>query len=337
MKREIKVTPRGNLGHKDDGSRSVDSQHTVVESKTLFDLPIDKILPNPYQPRKKFSEAALVELSESIKTQGLLEPIIVAQMDNNYYLIAGERRLRGSKLAGLTTIKAILRKSATKGDMVIMALIENIQRENLSLVEEAIAYDNAITSGEVASEAELARLLGKTRDHINKKRAVAFLSPKILDDIEENNTTSDYNSLSLLKKIENRDEQEQIYKEFIAHSGTAMEKREWLRERTSPKLAEKREAQEQQQGNPTANKGEGSDEKPPFDVPSNQRSGEHNTNRQETLPPLPPKNNPKDLGGEEFLYWDCSFTITRELKGSEKKELLELLQDKVDEFLASHT
>lgn len=317
------------------------------DSKTLFDLPVDKILPNPYQPRKKFIQAPLDELAESIKTKGLLEPIVVAQLEGKYYLIAGERRLRASKLAGSSTIRAMLKQNVSKSDMVIMSLIENVQRENLTLVEEALAYDAAINSGEIASEAELARMLGKPRDIINKKRAIAFLSPVILEDLSENDTTSDYNSLSLLKKITDKEEQENIYKEFIAHSGSAMEKREWLRGRTNPDLAKKREETKfpttLADNHASTNQGDDT----PFDLEDTPFLKEKTIQKEDAgsqdlgydnipLATYDEKKQKKYIAPseEDFFFWDCTFSISRELTEKEKKELAKTLQEKVDDFLA---
>ena len=118
------------------------SEMRLKKDKVVFHLPIDKIRSNPYQPRKYFNRAALEELSESIKAYGVLQPITVRKMNGGYYeLVAGERRLRASELAGLTTIPAILMQ-VSDSDSAVLAFIENIQRQNLSFLEEAEGYRN---------------------------------------------------------------------------------------------------------------------------------------------------------------------------------------------------
>ena len=105
-------------------------------------ISIDKIKPNRHQPRTLFNEEKLQELADSIKENGLLEPIIVVRSvaPGEYELIAGERRLRASKLAGFTEIRAIIQEGASDKDKLDLALIENIQREDLNPIEEALAY-----------------------------------------------------------------------------------------------------------------------------------------------------------------------------------------------------
>jgi len=128
------------------------------------DLPISDILTNPGQPRKIFSEESLQELAESIRSRGVIQPIIVEERGNGYEIVAGERRFRASQLAGNETIPAIIRKFSEEEKLEI-ALIENIQREDLTPIEEAQAYRNLIESLEL-SQQELADKVGKKRSTI---------------------------------------------------------------------------------------------------------------------------------------------------------------------------
>lgn len=139
----------------------------IVQTSTESDLKeinLDDIRSNPYQPREHFDEKTLQELAESIKEHGLLEPIIVKKSIKGYDLVAGERRTRAAKLAGLTTISAIV-KDFTDKQMLELALIENIQREDLTPIEEAQAYKNYIEKMNVTQE-EAAKRFGKSRSYV---------------------------------------------------------------------------------------------------------------------------------------------------------------------------
>lgn len=132
---------------------------------SINEISLDLIDVNPFQPRKEFSEAALDELAQSIRQQGVITPITVRLMsDNRYQLIAGERRFRASRRAGLTSIPAYVR-IATDGQMMEMALVENIQRENLNAMEVAFSYDALITECKLTHE-QLSEKVGKDRSTI---------------------------------------------------------------------------------------------------------------------------------------------------------------------------
>jgi ParB family chromosome partitioning protein len=133
-------------------------------SSVPSELPIDQIAPNPHQPRREMSDATLAELAASLKSTGLIQPIIVRKVESGYQLIAGERRLRAAKLAGLKTIPAIVRDvdSFTQAQM---ALIENIQREDLNPIDRASAY-RALVSQLGLTQSELAIRLGEDRSVI---------------------------------------------------------------------------------------------------------------------------------------------------------------------------
>ena len=128
---------------------------------------MSEIRPNPYQPRKTFNEEALKELSESIKNYGVFQPIIVKKGLKGYDLIAGERRLRATKLAGLSKIPAIV-KDFTDDEMREISLLENIQRESLSAIEEAVSYKRILDSGYITGE-ELSKKIGKSQSAIARK------------------------------------------------------------------------------------------------------------------------------------------------------------------------
>ncbi|RYM04692.1 ParB/RepB/Spo0J family partition protein [Sporolactobacillus sp. THM7-7] len=131
----------------------------AVENVKLSDL-----RPNPYQPRKTFHEDALAELTKSIKEHGIIQPLIVRKSIKGYDIVAGERRYRSAKLAGMTEVPVIV-KELSDQDMMQIALIENLQRENLNPIEEATAY-RKLMDGMKLTQDELAKKLGKSRPHI---------------------------------------------------------------------------------------------------------------------------------------------------------------------------
>ena len=134
------------------------------EDEVVKEIPINELRPNPYQPRKKFSNEAIEELRASIESFGVLQPLIVRQSIKGYEIVVGERRYRASKEAGLTTIPAVVKK-LTDRKMMEIALIENLQRENLNPIEEALAYQKLMKETDVTQE-ELSKRLGKSRPHL---------------------------------------------------------------------------------------------------------------------------------------------------------------------------
>ena len=150
----------------------------ITRKPTLELIPIFSIRPNPYQPRKYFSDEATADLADSIRQIGLLQPINVRRAgEGGYELIAGERRLRACKLAGLTEIKAIVLDSAYDRDIAMIAMIENLQRENLHFFEEAEGYQNLIREHGFTQE-ELATRLAKNQSTVaNKLRILKLPRP----------------------------------------------------------------------------------------------------------------------------------------------------------------
>lgn len=158
-----------------------------MEDKRVMEIPIENIVPNPYQPRKVFSQAALEELSNSIKFYGILQPITVRIKDDKYELIAGERRLRAAKLADLKVIPAIINNMSDETSAVL-ALLENLQREDLNFIEEAMGYENLIKEHEFTQQ-QLAEKLGKNQSTIANKLRILRLPNEIKINLVENNLT----------------------------------------------------------------------------------------------------------------------------------------------------
>lgn len=137
---------------------------SINQMETVEKISLKEIKVNPFQPRKIFDEAALNELAESIKEHGVLQPIIVRRKGKSFEIVVGERRFRGSKIAGLSEIPVVVRE-LTDQQMMEIAILENLQREDLTPIEEAEAYQNLMESLNLTQE-QLAFRLGKSRPHI---------------------------------------------------------------------------------------------------------------------------------------------------------------------------
>lgn len=165
-------------------------------------IPISEIRSNPYQPRIHFDQTALQELADSIKEHGVFEPIIVKKSIKGYELVAGERRTKASKLAGLDKIPAII-KDFNDQEMMEIALLENIQRENLSPIEEAQAYKNFMTKTNMTQE-DLAKRFGKSRSHITNLLGLLNLPKDIQKDVIEGKISMSH--ARVLSKLEDAEQ-----------------------------------------------------------------------------------------------------------------------------------
>lgn len=160
----------------------------ISDDDVLREILVEKIVPNKYQPRREFTEEKIQELAESIKQNGLLQSITVRDMGNGFYeLIAGERRLRAIKYLQYAKTKAIV-KELTDEQMATLALIENIQREELTPIEEAYAYQELLQINKLTQD-ELAKSLGKTQATVANKLRLLKLSKKVIDAINTKKIT----------------------------------------------------------------------------------------------------------------------------------------------------
>ena len=156
----------------------------TTSNESLVHLSIEFLIPGKYQPRKNFDETVLHELADSIKAQGIIQPLIVRRIDENKYeIIAGERRWRAAKIAGLTHIPVIVRDI---GDNVALAfsLIENIQRENLNPVEEAISFSRFREDFQMTHE-DIANMIGRSRASITNTLRLLTLEPRVMEMLEK--------------------------------------------------------------------------------------------------------------------------------------------------------
>lgn len=185
------------------------------ENKSVINIPIEEISPNPYQPRKNFNKLALEELSDSIKSYGVLQPVNVRKVgERGYELIAGERRLRAAKIAGLKEIPAIVIE-VVEHDSAVIALIENLQREDLNFLDEAEGYFNLINDHGMTQE-ELAKKVGKNQSTIANKMRLLRLPKSVKDAILENNLTERH--ARALLKLPDEKTQKKVLKNIINKS-----------------------------------------------------------------------------------------------------------------------
>jgi len=154
-----------------------------AEGNTVTEIDVTSIVPNPYQPRTSFSDEALGELVESIRVQGVIQPVLVRRVARKFQLVAGERRWRAAKLAEKTHIPAIV-VDPSEHEMLEWALLENIQREDLNAIEEARAYQTLLQEFGLSQE-EVARRVGKKRSSVANSLRLLKLSPDLQRDIRE--------------------------------------------------------------------------------------------------------------------------------------------------------
>ena len=174
----------------------------TAEESDIKEIPVSEVRPNPYQHRKTFNEEALNDLALPIKNYGVFQPIIVKKGLRGYDLIAGERRLRASKIAGLSTIPAIV-KEFTDDEMREISLLENIQRENLTAIELAWAYKGIIDNLDIRQE-DLAQKIGKSRSHVTNTLGLLNLPRNVQEMILNGDISMGH--ARVLSKMDNDDE-----------------------------------------------------------------------------------------------------------------------------------
>ena len=189
-------------------------ENKIYESATneeLVEIPLEELRPNPYQPRKVFDEEALQDLADSIKEHGVFQPIIIKKSIKGYEIIAGERRYRASKIAGLTKIPAIIR-NFTDEQMMEIALLENLQRENLNAIEEAIAYKKMIQNLGITQE-ELAKKVGKSRSHVTNIIGLLRLPQEVQQLVADSKISMGH--ARALSKLESEEEMKALANKII--------------------------------------------------------------------------------------------------------------------------
>jgi len=185
----------------------------VVETQPML-VDIEKIVANKAQPRKIFKEKEILELAESIKENGIIQPIVVSEKDGVFEIVAGERRYRASKLAGLTKLPVIV-KRATKKEILVMSIIENVQRSDLNCVEEALAYFQLMNEFELTQE-EVAKKIGKERSTIANFLRILKLPKDVIVQLQKEQLT--FGHAKILVGISDDEQVKRLANEVIAHN-----------------------------------------------------------------------------------------------------------------------
>lgn len=200
-------------------------------SNSIFWVDTDKIKPNPYQPRREFDEARLADLANSIKQYGVLQPLVVSRVEvekengdglvTEYELIAGERRLRASKLARVAQVPVIIRTGDTSLMKLELAIIENLQREDLNVVDRAKAFQR-LASEFKFTHAEIAKKMGRSREYVSNTLRILSLSEEILQGLAEGRITEGH-TRPLLMLVDHPEEQLVLFKEIVYKKITVRE------------------------------------------------------------------------------------------------------------------
>jgi ParB family chromosome partitioning protein len=196
------------------GPEPQESKPEAKPDGPVTELPLDQIVPNPKQPRKRFEPDALSELTASIKASGVIQPIVVRKVGDHYELIAGERRWRAAREAGLARIPAVIRE-ATNAESLELALVENLLREDLNPIEAAEGYRQLLADFGWTQE-QLGQRIGKDRSSIANSLRLMKLPAPIQDDLREGRLTMGH-ALSLLS-LTSEAEQMKLREQILAHS-----------------------------------------------------------------------------------------------------------------------
>lgn len=214
--------------------------HHQPPAAGLMELRIDQIIPNPYQPRKAFNEASIEELARSVREHGIVQPLVVTRAGDRYKLIAGERRFRAAQKAGLDTVPVVVKELMREGDALEIALVENIQREDLNPMEEATAYHQLHEEFGLTQE-EISRKVGKERSTVANFLRLLKL-PESVKKILAAGQLSMGHARALLA-VESARKQEHLA-ERVVKRGLSVRQTEMLAAEGSPKVGEKKKEKE---------------------------------------------------------------------------------------------
>lgn len=220
----------------------------VVNTGSIALIPLDKIVPNPTQPRTDFDPAALNELAESIKTLGIIQPLTLRKKDDKYEIISGERRFRASQKAGLKEVPAYIRE-ADDSETLQMALVENIQRENLNSIEIAITYNRLIEECKLTQE-ELSSRLGKGRSTIANSLRLLRLPDQMQAALRNKVITE--GQIRPLISVEDKDLQMDLFQKVLNYGLTARQVEQLVQDPDGFvfEMERKEENQDEQASNP---------------------------------------------------------------------------------------
>ena len=214
---------------------------------SIFWIEIEKIKPNPYQPRRDFDEARLKDLSESIRMYGVLQPLVVTRKEYEkeggglaveYELIAGERRLRASKLAGLQQVPVLIRAGEEDARVKLeLAIIENLQREDINSVDRARAFSRLVSEFGM-KHIQIAEKVGKSREYVSNTMRILMLPEEILNALSEGKM-SEGHTRPLLMLVDRKEEQMTLFKEIIFKKLTVREAESYARKFAQDKVRKK--------------------------------------------------------------------------------------------------
>ncbi len=238
---------------KTNGTTNIQMKEALLgENKELREIPLSSLRENPYQPRIEIKPEEIKDLADSIREKGLLQPILVAKADTGYYIVAGHRRVEAHKWLGKEKIKARVIK-ANKEDLASMSLIENLQREDLDLIETAMALKKYKEEFGKTLE-EIGKEIGKTKGYVSQILNILNLPDEIIKDIKENKTTKDVTALNWLnsyakkkfsmlnkstnpQEIEDKKQSEKIKNEILElYQGFLTYGRGWLKDEIDKRL-----------------------------------------------------------------------------------------------------
>ena len=228
------------LGRGLDAIFATENVELVTENDKIVEISLEEIKKNPYQPRTYFNEEKLNELKESIEINGLLQPIIVKKAVKGYYIIAGERRYRAFELLGRKEIPAII-KEMTDEEMMVFAVLENLQREDLSALEESESYRNLMDKMSLTQE-ELAKKLGKSRPYIANSLRLLKLPAEIKNKLEQG-VISAAHARTLLS-LKTKKAMEDVCTLVIERKMSVRELEEYVAKLLKPKEAKKPKAKD---------------------------------------------------------------------------------------------
>ena len=181
------------------------------DGATIVNIDIEILKENPYQPRRSYNMESLLELASSIKERGLLQPIGITKEGDTYYVLFGHRRLKAFEILKRKQIPAIFLDNA---DLRTMAIIENLQRDDMHHIETAFALKEAL-SNKFTDQKELARAIGKDKSYVSRMIALLTFPEKVIEDLLKNKSINDMLALDMLRKIDNKELCEEIYFWYI--------------------------------------------------------------------------------------------------------------------------
>lgn len=183
---------------------------------------VEKLVDNPFQTRLEYDQKELEDLAQTIKKEGLLQPIVVTPKDDHYIIVVGHRRKRAFELLGEKEIPAIIKKSLDDKDLQVLVAIENLQRVNLNVIEEGKMFADLLAAG--FTQEELSARLGIDATTIGRKKNLLKLNDLILDDLRKNNSTNDVKALSVIRNFKDEAVQNELYNGLLSHG------RDWVLE-----------------------------------------------------------------------------------------------------------